>query len=100
MRKGYVIAVTALGLAWLVAECALASRWLDSAVLFTTPHPDEARQNAADTLWLAAVTVTGPALIALVAKLGGLRTVMITAAITTGVLAVLLAVPVYQAWRR
>lgn len=73
MRKGYVVAVTALALVWAVAECALASRWLDSAVLFTTPHPDEAHRNAVDTLWLSAVTVAG-------------------------VMVLLLALPVYQAF--
>ena len=98
MRKGYVVAVTALALGWAVAECALASRWLDSAVLFTTPHPDEAHRNAVDTLWLAGVTISGPLVIALVATAGGLKTVAVAPWITGGVMVLLLALPVYQAF--
>lgn len=98
MRKGYVIAVTVIGLVWAVAVCALVSRWLDSVVLFTTPHPDEAHRNAVDTLWLSGVTLAGPVAVALVAKAGGLKGVFTGAWIAAAVLALLLAFPVYQAF--
>ena len=98
MRKGYVAAVTAIGLVWGIAVCALASRWLDSAVLFTTPHPDEAHRNAVDTVWLAGVTLAGPILVGAVATAGRLRVVAVSAWIAAGVLALVLAFPVYQAF--
>lgn len=95
----YVVVAAVLAAAWLAGVVYLTNRWLGSAVLFTTPHPDEARANAADTLRLAAGVVAGPAVLAAVGWAGGLKGLAWTAGIGAVVLAGLFAWPVVQAVR-
>ena len=95
----YAVLAAVIAAAWLAGVVYLANEWLDSAVLFTTPHPDEARANAADTLRLAAGVVAGPAALTGIAYAGGLRGLARTAVIGTVVLAGLFVWPVVQAVR-
>ncbi|GLZ80763.1 hypothetical protein Afil01_55700 [Actinorhabdospora filicis] len=77
-----------MGLVWVAGVAVLASRWLDVAVLFTTPHPDEAARERAAALWLGGGFTAGAVAMTAVAWLGRVRWL----AIATGVLALMGAV--------
>lgn len=80
-RRWTWVSAIVVGVVWLAGLVVLAAHWLDVAVLFTTPHPDEAARQHTAAMWLGVGFTAGAVAMMAVGWLGRVRWLTIAAGV-------------------